>query len=243
MTKVWAHRGASAYAPENTLAAFQLARDLKADGVELDVQLSSDGELVVIHDERLERTTDGTGWVKDFTLEQLQQLDASMGSSDFPGQRIPTLAEVFDVLSGSDMTVNIELKDSEVFYEGIAEKVLQLVDERNWEYRTVLSSFNHLTLARIRQMGSLVYTGVLFSNVLYEPWDYAHQLWATALHPDFRFIDLADDFIKRSHDSLLEVNAWTVNEVADIDHMLDLGVNGIITNYPDRALERVAAHG
>ena len=240
MTKVFAHRGASGYAPENTLTSFRLAREQGADGVELDVQLTKDGQLVVIHDETLDRTTDGTGWVKDFTLSELKALNASMGSKAYPDEKIPTLDEVFDVLADSSMVINIEIKDSVVPYPGIAEKVLEMIDQRNWEYRITISSFNHITLAHIRQIGSLVYTGVLFQDVLYEPWNYAHQLWATALHPHFQYVDAVPNLIEESRNSLLEINVWTVNEVADIDRMIARGVDGIITNYPDRALQRLA---
>jgi len=240
MTKVFAHRGASGYAPENTLAAFDLARELGSDGVELDVQMTKDGELVVIHDETVDRTTDGTGWVKDLTLRQIKSLNASMGSETYPRERVPTLAEVFDLLADTPLAINVEIKDSLVIYPGIAEKLLGIIDERDWEYRITISSFNHITLAHIRQIGSLVYTGVLFSDVIYEPWNYAHQLWATALHPPFQYVDGVPNLIEESRNSLLEINVWTVNETPDIDRMLAWGVDGIITNYPDRVIERRA---
>jgi len=241
MTKIFAHRGASAYAPENTLAAFGLACEMGADGIELDVQLTKDGEIVVIHDETVDRTTEGTGWVKDLTLDQIKSLNASMGNERYPHEMIPTLDEVFDLLADSQMMINIEIKDSQVMYPGLDEKVLEMIDQRDWEYRINMSSFNHITLAHIRQIGSLVYTGVLFQDVLYEPWNYAHQLWATGLHPHYLYVDAVPNLVEESHNSLLEINVWTVNEVADIDRMLARGVDGIITNYPDRALERRAA--
>ena len=241
MTKVFAHRGASAYAPENTLAAFDLAREVGADGIELDVQLTKDGEIVVIHDETLERTTGAPGWVKDYTLDEIKALNASMGNETYPDEKIPTLDEVFDLLDDTQMLVNIELKESRVLYPGLAEKVLAMIDQRDWEYRITLSSFNHIRLAHIRQLGSLVYTGVLFEDILYEPWNYAHQLWATALHPHFLYVDSVPNLIDESHNSLLEINVWTVNERDDIERMLARGVDGIITNVPDRALECRAA--
>jgi len=238
MTKIFAHRGASAYAPENTLAAFGLARDMEADGIELDVQMTKDGEVVVIHDETVDRMTNGTGRVKDLTLAEIKALNITMGNEAYPHEKIPTLEEVFSALEDSQMLINIEIKDSRVLYPGIVEKVLEMIDQRNWEYRITMSSFNHMTLAHIRQIGSLVYTGVLFSDVLYEPWNYAHQLWATALHPHFLYVDAVPDLVAESHNSLLEINVWTVNEVADIDRMLAKGVDGIVTNFPDRAIER-----
>jgi glycerophosphoryl diester phosphodiesterase len=241
MTRILAHRGASGCAPENTLAAFELAMQQGADGVELDVQLTQDGHLVVIHDETLDRTTDGSGWVKDHTLAQIKALDASQGHSEYPQQRVPTLEEVFNLLSDTGMMINVEIKDSVVAYPGIVEKVLAVIDQRDWEYRVIVSSFNHLTLARIRQIGSLVSTGVLFQDVLYEPWNYAHQIWATALHPHYLYVDGVAGLIDEAHNCLLEVNTWTVNDPADMDRMLARGVDGLITNYPAVAVERRSA--
>jgi len=238
MTKVYAHRGASGYAPENTLAAFHLAREMGADGVELDIQMTKDSELVVIHDERLERTTGATGWVKDLTLAEIGSLGASMGNQAYPDEKVPSLAQVFDLLADSSMAINVEIKDSRVAYPGIVEKLLEMIDDRDWEYRITISSFNHMTLAHVRQIGSLVATGVLFADVLFEPWNYAHQVWATALHPHFRYVDAVDNLVDEAHNSLLEVNVWTVDEEGDIDRMLGRGVDGIVTNYPDRAIAR-----
>jgi glycerophosphoryl diester phosphodiesterase len=238
VTKIFAHRGASAYAPENTLAAFQLAHEMGVEGVELDVQMTKDGELVVIHDETVDRTTNGTGWVKDLTLKELKTLNASMGNESYPREKVPTLGEVFDLLAETQMVVNVEIKNGRVLYPGIAERLLQMIDMRNWEYRVTISSFNHVTLAHIRQIGSLVYTGVIFQDILHEPWNYAHHMWATALHPHFLYVDGMADLVQEAHNSLLEINVWTVDEVADIDRMLARGVDGLITNYPDRAKER-----
>ncbi|MDR2974291.1 MAG: glycerophosphodiester phosphodiesterase [Propionibacteriaceae bacterium] len=243
MTKVFAHRGASGYAPENTLAAFKLACELGADGIELDVQMTKDGEVVVIHDERVDRTTDGRGLVKDHTFDQLRALDASMGSETYRNEKIPTLGEVFDLVADSPTAINIEIKDSRVLYPGLTDRVLEMIDERDWEYRVTISSFNHMTLAYVRQIGSLMNTGVLFQDILFEPWNYAHQVWATALHPHFLYVDSVPNLLEESHNSLLEVNVWTVDEIADIDRMIARGVDGIITNYPDRALERVNSRG
>ena len=107
---VWAHRGASGVMPENTLPAFEKAVELGADGVELDIQMTADGEIVVIHDEMVDRTSDGKGWVKDYTLEQLQKLDVSYGHKELGHVSIPTMREVFELLKPTDLTINIELK-------------------------------------------------------------------------------------------------------------------------------------
>ena len=126
-TKVWAHRGASGYAPENTLESFKMAMDMKADGVELDVQLTKDNELVVIHDETIDRTSNKTGFVKDYTLAELKSFNFNNGNEKYEYAQIPTLKEVFQLLKPSNMVINIELKTGVFFYEGIEEKVLKLV--------------------------------------------------------------------------------------------------------------------
>ena len=124
LKKIFAHRGASAYAPENTLPAFEKAVDIGADGVELDIHLSRDGRLVVIHDEMLDRTTNGHGFVKDFTLAELKKLDVSktMTNSGFCNLRIPTLGEVYELLADTELLVNVEVKNSIFLYPGILEK-------------------------------------------------------------------------------------------------------------------------
>ena len=127
-TKVWAHRGASGYRPENTLEAFELAIRQGADGIELDVHTSADGELIVMHDETVDRVTDGTGLIKDMTSAQLKELKVSTSAEPTGIYRVPTLAEVLDLMRTTDMMVNIELKNSICFYPGMEEKILKLVN-------------------------------------------------------------------------------------------------------------------
>ncbi len=126
-TKVWAHRGASGYVPENTIEAFRKAAEMGADGVELDIQLSNDGELVVIHDESVDRVSDGSGWVRDYTLAELKILDVGKPIPGYGVARIPTLAEVLEELKPTDMTINIECKTGIYFYPGLEEKMEKLV--------------------------------------------------------------------------------------------------------------------
>jgi glycerophosphoryl diester phosphodiesterase len=220
------------------LAAFETALELGADGLELDVQLTADEEVVVIHDETLERTTNGRGWVKDHTLEALRRLDASGGRDGFAGERLPTLREVLELVAPTEAELNIELKNNVVSYFGLSDKVCHLVDEYGMESRVIVSSFNHCTLAWLRQSGSMVRTGLLFQDVLYEPWTYAAQLWATSLHPHYRYVDYVFNLIDEAHLALLDVNTWTVNEEADIDRVIARGVDGIITDRPELALAR-----
>ena len=124
---IWAHRGASKYAPENTMPAFDLARSMHADGVELDIQLSKDGEIMVCHDEKLDRTSSGSGWLKDYALSELKSMDFSNGMEEYKGVTIPTMEEVFDLLKDTGMTVNIELKTGLFAYPGIERKIVEMV--------------------------------------------------------------------------------------------------------------------
>ena len=151
-TKVFAHRGASGYAPENTLEAFALAIRQGADGIELDVQLSSDGIPVVIHDETIDRVTDKTGYVKDYTLQELKEL--TVLKDRFPAynqSKIPTLKEVLEAVKPSGIQVNIELKTGIYWYPDIEKKVAEIVEETGMKDRIVYSSFNHYSVQRLRR--------------------------------------------------------------------------------------------
>lgn len=236
MSYVWGHRGASAYAPENTLPAFDLARRMGAVGVELDVQLTADGRLVCIHDETLDRTTSGTGPVVEKTLDELRAYDASNGMSGFDGVTIPTLDEVFELFAGTSMVVNVELKNSVYPYEGLEEKVLALVAEARMEQRVLLSTFNHISLVRLHDLGTQVPTAMLFGEPLFRPWQYAQSLFVSGINPPHQYLRWVPKLVAKAQDLGLSVNPWTVNEPADLRRVLDLGVDAIITNYPDRAV-------
>ena len=143
MSFVLAHRGASGHAPENTLEAFRLAMEMGADGFELDVHVSKDGELIVIHDENVKRTTNGEGLIKDMTLAEIKALDACKGMEAYRGAKIPTLREVYELIRDTDHIVNVEIKTDDIFYPQIEEKCLALEAEMGMKGRIVYSSFNH----------------------------------------------------------------------------------------------------
>jgi glycerophosphoryl diester phosphodiesterase len=244
MTKIFAHRGASAYAPENTLPAFELAIQQGAEGVEFDVQLSSDGAIVVIHDETLERTTNGGGHVKDFDLRTLQKLNAA---ADHRGQSayIPTLAEVLAILQPTEMDINIELKTSVIDYPGIEEKVLEQIEIYGLEDRVILSSFNHYTLHRLAKLGTQSQLALLFSDPIYKPWNYARDFGAQAIHPWIYHIT-SKKWVRKAHDAGVLVRPWTVDRKGELRRMIRWGVDAIFTNRPDVGLAmkaEVAAEG
>ena len=231
MSLIYGHRGASGYAPENTLEAFRLSMDMGADGFELDVHMSKDGELVVIHDETVDRTTDGTGLVRELTLAQLKALDASCGMEAYRGARIPTLREVYELIRNTSQIVNVEIKTDEWFYPQLEEKCLALAEEMGVEDRILYSSFNHHTLLKLRSLKPDAKLGMLFGDIMVNPWEYAKGLPVDYLHP-MKMNIYIPDFARNAAEAGYGVNMWTINDEQTILHCLKEDV-GIITNYPD----------
>lgn len=235
-TKVWAHRGASGYAPENTLEAFRLAAEQGADGVELDVQMTKDGELVVIHDERIDRVSDGRGFVKDYTLSELKKFHFNVLHPEYQDAVIPTLREVYECLGPTGMAINVELKTGIFWYPDLEDKVLQLTKEMEMEDRVIYSSFNHCSIQKILALDPDAKTGILYGDVICDVVNYAKRLGTGALHPAL-YHTYMDQFLKEYVESELKVHVWTVNEEKEICRLMDAGVDAVITNYPDLAVK------
>lgn len=235
MIEIWAHRGASRAAPENTVPAFELAIAAGADGIEFDVQLSRDGQVVVIHDETLPRTTDGAGWVKEHSLAELKALDASAGREGYAGVRIPTLAEVLALLAPSALRANIELKNSEVRYPGLEEAVLAEVTAAGMTERTMYSSFSGESVRRLAGMAPMAEVGLIYSRPLGRPLRLAASLGASAVHPDRRLVG-GRHWIARAHARRLAVRPWVLNTPERIEKAIALGLDGLFTDVPDLAL-------
>ncbi|MDA8234805.1 MAG: glycerophosphodiester phosphodiesterase [Clostridia bacterium] len=224
------HRGASGTAPENTLSAFRQAATLGAGMVELDVQLSADGVPVVIHDETLERTTTGSGYVRDYTLDQLQALDAGTWlAPEYKGEKIPALHEVITDLP-SEMLINIELKNNLIPYPDLEAKVIRLVDELDVVERVVISSFNHESMARFRKMAPHLASGLLYEQPLDNPLGMAGELEVQTLHPHYSLV--TPELVRAAHREGYLVYTWTVNQEPLMEKMIELGVDGVMTNYP-----------
>ena len=231
---IFAHRGANHVCPENTLPAFAAAVDLGADGVELDVQFSSDGRLVIIHDYSLDKTTSGKGRVVSLPYADLQQLDAgSWFAPEFAATCIPTLDQVLDLLKGK-LLINIELKSLDMA-STLGRDVVRCVREHDMAEQVVLSSFNPFTLRGARRAGPEFECALLISPDL-PGWMRSGltRRWslAQALHPEFVMVD--ERYMADARKRKLPVRPWTVNEEADMRRMLDLGVDAIITDWPDR---------
>ncbi len=236
MPLVWAHRGASAQFPENTLKAFEEAVLAGADGIELDIQMSSDGEIVVIHDETLERTSDGTGWVKDHTLQELKRMDFSKTRPECGISRIPAMKEVLALLKDTDVTVNIELKTGIVDYDGIEEKIIAMVHSHGMEDRVVYSSFNHATIMNIKRIDPKARVAFLYADGPLGIVDYALCHGVTRLHPAVYNLRL-EDLPKRARENGIELNVWTVDGEELLDLCQKAGVHAVITNMPREAVQ------
>ncbi|MCI8672188.1 MAG: hypothetical protein HFI89_01650 [Lachnospiraceae bacterium] len=231
--KVWAHRGASGHAPENTMAAFELADALGADGIELDVQLSKDGVPVIIHDEQVDRISDGTGFVRDFTLQELKRLNVNRNFPAYGRSEIPTLAEVYDWLRGTELSVNLELKNGAVAYKGLEEKVLRLAEEKDVAGRILYSSFNHRSMLRLKRLKPEARTAFLYSDGLADAAEYGARYGIYALHPSL-FNAMEAGLIESCHKKGLRVHVWTVNEEKDMERLCKLGADAVITNFVEK---------
>lgn len=233
MTRNYAHRGASGYYPENTITSFEKAIELGCTGIETDVQMTKDGVLVLIHDEMVNRTTNGAGFVKDYTFSELSKLDASSWfSKEFKGLRIPTLEELIYLTKGTDIMLNIELKTGVIQYNGIEEKVINTLYEHNMQNSIILSSFNHYSMAKCKSISNEIKTGLLYMEGLYQPEKYARTVNADALHPYYYAIN--KDLIGIIKNADIMINVFTVNDINYMKYFYENGVDGIITNYPDK---------
>lgn len=229
-----AHRGWSARAPENTMAAFRHAMEFGADGLELDVHLSRDGHVVVCHDDRLERTTNGSGFIVEHDLDQLKSLDAGAWfSPEYAGERIPTLKELFEEIVSSTWRglVNVELKYGFLPYPGLEQAVVDLVREFDLVDQVLVSSFKHSALVELKQIEGKIKTAPLYNSGIDDPVRYAQSIGSQALHPIHT--EARPEIIKEARQAGITVNAWTIDDPDIARRLAEVGVDGIITNRPD----------
>ena len=234
---VIAHRGASAYFPENTMVSFEGAIALGADMVELDVQLTADGEVVVFHDERISRCTNGRGSIADYTLVELKKLDAgSWFDKKYAGARLPTLVEALE-LCKDKIAVNVEIKTEAVtdtISNGIEEKCLRIVDKIAMRKHVVFSSFDPRAVQHLKQIDGQIPAAVLFTKKHYGsqlPSEIIAALGADAINCSQR--ELSKEWLADLKQHGIPVNVYTVNDEKSMRRLLALGVDGIFTNWPD----------
>ncbi|HHW36698.1 MAG TPA: glycerophosphodiester phosphodiesterase [Bacillales bacterium] len=229
-----AHRGASGEAPENTLAAFRLGLEQGCEAVELDIHLTKDGQLAVIHDENIKRTTNGEGLIGEMTTAEFKKYDAgSWFSNKYKGERIPLLEEVFELVP-KEILINIEIKNIPSFYKGIEEKLLNHLVRHNRVDNVIVSSFDHQCLYRLKKLNRNVKIGLLyFENVVnYVEFAKLFGFPVESLHPDQR--GLRAENVRKAIENGLKVYTWTCNSEESMKKVIDYGVSGIITNYPAR---------
>ncbi|HYF94680.1 MAG TPA: glycerophosphodiester phosphodiesterase [Symbiobacteriaceae bacterium] len=226
------HRGAAGTHPENTLVSFQRALELGCDGVEFDVHRTRDGHLVVIHDAFLDRTSNGMGLVRDLTLEQIRQYDAgAWKGAQFNGEKIPTLRELIRAMPATCLLF-CELKAGSIHYPGIETELLKLFREEGAVGRVQISSFDHKGLLQIRELDPDIPLGMLYQENLLDPVGLARAIGANALHPGWEWV--TPGLVQSAHTAGLQVNTWTVNIPLAVDLVKYCGVDGIITDFPDR---------
>jgi glycerophosphoryl diester phosphodiesterase len=228
-----AHRGASGDFPENTLAAFRAAIDAGAQMCELDVQLSADGVAMVIHDDTVDRTTDGRGAVGAMSLAELQRLDAGRRfGAAFAGERIPTLEEVLVLVKGR-CALNVELKGA-----GVESEVCRLLRAHDALTETIVSSFQWQSLAAARELEPALRLGVLADRRADAMLEAAIELRATSVNPRYDMVRPA--LVEGAHRAGLKMLVWTIDKAARMRQMMAMGVDGIMTNYPARLAETMA---
>lgn len=238
--KVWAHRGCSQNYPENTVLAFEKAAAIKGlVGIELDIQLTKDHQIIVCHDEKVDRTTDGIGYIKDFTLSELKKLKIDKR------YQIPTMEEVFDLLEdkkSQDFKLNIELKNNKVYYDNMEEMILNLADRKGWQKNIVYSSFYTKSLEKIRQLDSEVEIAILdryVSSCIYKLKGSKDTINANAIHPFWQNIDLSVDELEGYN---MPVRAWLSGHLypekptgtkLDLSKLEAKGITDVFLNEPE----------
>ena len=230
----FAHRGSLTEAPENTLSAVQKALEHGAKAIELDVQLTKDDELIVIHDHHLRRFTKQTSKrIKDLTVKEIKNLDiGSAFSPAFKGETLATLDEIL-ALCPKEVLLNIEIKNIPVIYKGIEEKLLHCLERHQRLNHTIVSSFDHVALQNIQELNADVKVGVLFYYRMIKPWEYIKNSGLKAYSIHLNDVTVDEETIKRSHDAGLKIYAYTVNEFSRYKELIEAGMDGVFSNNPD----------
>lgn len=241
-TKIYGHRGSAGEYPENSMLGFRKAIEVGVDGIEIDIHLTKDNEVVIFHDSKLDRTSTGTGYLKDYTLEELRQFRLGPKFRHFEKyeerwdeETIPTLIEALELFKQHDVELNIELKTYDMLYPGMEEKMFKLVEESGIDPDKVnYSSFHIPTMMILKEINPSAKLGFCTEFDFYRQYDYYEAFGLDTLNPDkkqvFENPDLWEPIASK-------ISVWTVNETDQIQKLIDMGVGSIITDYPARAVE------
>lgn len=237
--KVYSHRGDTKNAPENTISAFKKAIEMSVDGIELDVQMTCDGQIVVVHDHSLGRTCNGSGMIKDMRYDRLRQLDfGGWFSKEFEGEKIPLLYEVIEFLKYSNIELNIELKATpEKYNDNIEIETVRIIKEYGFEKRVFFSSFNHYSLLKIKKINEDIRIAPLFVGMFKDIWEYAKNISAFAINPQHE--QITKQLVENCDLNGIKINAWTVDDPKHIERMISLEVDSIISNRPDIVMKHI----
>lgn len=241
-TLLLAHRGFSGRYPENTPLAFRMtAEETDVDGIESDVHMTRDGALVIFHDDRVDRTSNGSGYIRDMTLDEMRRLDIGAWKDPaFAGEHVWTLEQLLDLCQEAKLLLDLELKNGDVSYPGMEQRVAELLRARKMQEQVFVSSFNHGSMALFKRLCPEVQTGLLYSKPLQGSLRRAGAAAADALHPRFTVLRRRPRLLEQCRAAGKKVYVWTVDKESDMRDMLARGVDGIISNWPD-VLSRVAA--
>lgn len=235
--RIWAHRGSSHSEPENTMAAFEQAIRDQADGIEIDVQFTKDGQVVVVHDEHLKRLAGVDRRVQELGYDEIRHFNIAHHWKDCASfHRIPLLSEVLDLLKPTDMVLNVELKNSTYLMPGLEEACIDLVKASGLEEQVLYSSFNHYSMRKMADLGYGAQSGLLYAEMLVEPWLYAKQLGVGALHPLYTNLQLPN-YVAACVEAGIRIHAWTIDSPEHLGMALQLGLDAIITDEPRLAIE------
>jgi glycerophosphoryl diester phosphodiesterase len=233
---VFAHRGSSGYAPENTLAAFKLAIEQGADGIELDAKLTADGQVAVMHDLTVDRTTNGTGFVNAMTLPELKRLDAgSKFDPAFKSEPIPTLAEVFEAV-GNRIVINVEVTNYAAPFDDLPDRIIAIISKYHLEDSVILSSFNLMALTRARALLPTIPAGLLTFKGFARPALSSRLIRFGpnfGIHPNYE--DVTPELVDAAHKTGCRMHTFTVNQPEDMRQMFLAGVDGLFTRDPIHA--------
>lgn len=230
-----AHRGFSGNYPENSPLAFRMAAEkTRADGIESDVHITKDGTLVIFHDATVERTSDGTGYIRDHTYEELLALDIGAWKSPrFAGEHIWTLDQLLDFCGETKLLLNLELKNYEVFYEGLEQRVIDAVCAHQMQDRVFVSSFNHISMQQFKTLCPEIGTGLLYDKPYLDMDQYIRRSNADSMHPRYMLLQYQPELVALYHGNGMKINTWTVNDEENMRDMMERGVDCIISNHPD----------